>query len=147
MPATYTIVFNTNYKPLINSCLHPIKNKNKLIIIYKLWLVRIQPRCSCRRCSYCWCNRQTCGYHAGRLDTIDRASFIGCGKYPIESLIEPHQRMMAPLDSSLRRLRNVIHAPFNCHRLYVVDETASFFKCSMNTCNETSSVSTGAPPS
>lgn len=31
--------------------------------------------------------------------------------------------------------------------VYVVDETANFFRCSMNTCNETSSVRTGAPPS
>ena len=28
-----------------------------------------------------------------------------------------------------------------------VDETANFFKCSMNTCRLTSSVNTGAPPS
>lgn len=30
---------------------------------------------------------------------------------------------------------------------YVVEETANFFRCSMNSCRETSSVSTGAPPS
>lgn len=32
-------------------------------------------------------------------------------------------------------------------RHYVFDDTANFFKCSMNTCNDTSSVRTGAPPS
>lgn len=30
---------------------------------------------------------------------------------------------------------------------YVDEEEASFFRCSMNTCSDTSSVNTGAPPS
>lgn len=30
---------------------------------------------------------------------------------------------------------------------YVVDDTANFLRCSMNSCSDTSSVSTGAPPS